>query len=211
MPLAWLYVTEMIEINLLPEELRVKTKEKAPEQVTIKNGASFNQDQLFVYAIPALLALFVLAHFYFAMITLSKNGRLASLNRKWMDLSPQKKALDEFSREFSAVSQDAGLTQLLIKQRILWAQKLNKLSLNLPVGVWFNEIALTKQNITIQGSVISLKMDELNLINKLIDSLKADNEFFKDFASFELSNVQKRTVGSYDIADFVLVGVLKSK
>lgn len=201
----------MIEINLLPEELRVKTKEKASEQVTIKNGSSFNHDQLFVYAIPALLALFVLAHFYFAMITVSKNGRLASLNRKWMDLAPQKEALDEFSWEFSAVSQDASLTQLLIKQRILWAQKLNKLSLNLPVGVWFNDISLAKQSITIQGSVISLKMEELNLINKLIDSLKADNEFFKDFASFELSNVQKRAVGSYDVADFVLVGVLKSK
>ena len=201
----------MIEINLLPEELRVKTKEKAGNQAAIKRGLSFNHDQLFVYAIPALLVLLVLAHFYFMIITVSKNWRLASLSRKWTDLAPQKKALDEFSREFSAVSQDAGLTQLLIEQRILWAQKLNKLSLNLPVGVWFNDISLAKQNITIHGSVISLKMEELNLINKLLDTLKADNEFFKDFASFELSNVQKRAVGSYDIAEFVFAGVLKSK
>lgn len=201
----------MIEINLLPEELKVKTREKASEQVTIKSGSFFNQDQLFVYAIPVILVLFVLTHFYFGVVSISKNGQLASLNRKWIELGPQKKALDEFSSEYSTAAQSAGLVQLLIKQRILWAQKLNSLSLNLPAGAWFNDISLVKQNITIQGSVVSLKMEELNLINKLLDSLKADNEFSKDFSGLELSNVQKRTVGSYDVADFVLQGVLKLK
>lgn len=201
----------MIEINLLPQELRVKTKEKAPQQVVVTAIAGFNRDKLFIYAIPVLLGLFVLAHLYFAVIGIAKGGHLASLKRKWMELEPQKKTLDEFSQQYSLVSQDAGLTQLLINQRILWAQKLNKLSLNLPAGVWFNDLSLVKQSLTIQGSVISLKMEELNLINKLLDSLKADNEFFKDFASLELSSVQKRSIGSYDIADFVLTGILKSK
>ncbi len=201
----------MIEINLLPEESRVKTKEKASGQMVIKSGSAFNPDQLFIYAIPVILVLLVLAHLYFGVISVSKNGSLASLNRKWIELGPQKKVLDEFSSEYSASSQDAGLTQLLIKQRVLWADKLNKLSLNLPAGVWFNDITLAKQSLTIQGSVISLKMDELNLINKLLDSLKADNEFFKDFASLELSNVQRRTVDSYDITDFILQGTLRTR
>ncbi len=201
----------MIEINLLPQELRVKTKEKALEQVIVMTTTGFSRDKLFIYAIPVLLGLFVLAHLYFAVITMVKGGQLASLKHKLVDLEPQKKILDEFNQQYSATSQDAGLTQLLISQRALWAQKLNKLSLNLPAGVWFNDILLVKQNLTIQGSVVSLKMEELNLINRLLDSLKADNEFFKDFASLELSNVQKRSIGSYDIADFVLTGTLKSK
>ncbi|MDO8489663.1 MAG: PilN domain-containing protein [Candidatus Omnitrophota bacterium] len=201
----------MIEINLLPEELRVKTKEKVVEQVTMESGSTFKQDQLFVYAIPVLFVLFVLVHLYFGVVSISQNVRLASLNRKWIDFGPQKKVLDEFNLKYSAASQDAGLTQLLIKQRVLWAQKLNDLSLNLPVGVWFNDISFTKQNITIQGSVISLKMDELNLINKLLDGLKTDSEFSKDFTNLELSNVQRRTVGSYDITDFVLQGTLRPR
>lgn len=203
----------MIEINLLPEELRVKTKEKVPEQVqvVVQNPAGFQPDHLFIFAIPVLLVLFVITHIYFGIVTISKNSQLTALNKKWTAFAPQKKVLDEFSQQNSTASQDAGITQLLIKQRILWAQKLNKLSLNLPPGVWFNDIAFNKQVITIQGSVISLKMEELNLINKLLDSLKADNEFYKDFSSLELSNVQKRTVGTYDISDFVLQGVLKSK
>ncbi len=201
----------MIEINLLPQELRVKTKEKAPEQFMVTIMTGFSRDKLFIYAIPVLLGLFVLAHLYFAVIGIAKGGQLASLKRKWMALEPQKKIVDEFNQQYSVVSQDASLTQLLISQRILWAQKLNKLSLNLPAGVWFNDLTLSKQNLTIQGSVTSLQKEELSLINKLLDNLKSDQEFFKDFSNFELSNAQKRPVGSYDIADFVLLGVLKAK
>ncbi|MDD5108269.1 MAG: PilN domain-containing protein [Candidatus Omnitrophica bacterium] len=201
----------MIEINLLPEELRVKTREKVSEQVTVETRSFLNQDQLFVFAIPVLLSLLVLVHLYFGVVSISQNGKLASLNRKWIELGPQKKVLDEFNQRYSTASQDAGLMQLLIRQRVLWAQKLNDLSLNLPVGVWFNDISFVKQNITIQGSVVSLKMEELNLINRLLNSLKTDNGFSKDFTNLELSNVQKRAVGSYDVADFVLQGALKLK
>ncbi|MDD5465430.1 MAG: PilN domain-containing protein [Candidatus Omnitrophica bacterium] len=201
----------MIEINLLPQELRVKTKEKTLEQVMVTTMTGVSRDKLFIYAIPVLLGLFILAHLYFAVIGIAKGGQLASLKRKWTALEPRKKILDEFNRQYSAVSQDAGLTQFLISQRILWAQKLNKLSLNLPAGVWFNDLSLGKQNLIIQGSVISLQKEELVLVNKLLDNLKSDKEFFKDFSNFELSNAQKRNIGSYDVADFVLVGALKSK
>ncbi|MHB8155446.1 MAG: hypothetical protein ACYDFR_05280, partial [Candidatus Omnitrophota bacterium] len=84
-------------------------------------------------------------------------------------------------------------------------------SLNLPSGVWFNEIKISVKDMIIQGSVISLVKEEVNLINKLLENLKADSEFSRDFVSFELSNVQKKNVGGYDIADFILTGALKVK
>lgn len=201
----------MIEINLLPEEFRIKTKTKNPEQSLVKSRAALIQDRVFIYAIPALLAVFVLAHLYFTVILISKNGQLVSLNRKWLDLAAQKKALDEFNAEFSTVSKDASVLAQLDRQRILWAQKLNALSLHLPAGVWFNDIILSGNNFTIKGSVISLQKEEVSLINKLLDNLKITPEFSKDFSSFELSSVQKRSLGGYDIADFVLVGALKSR
>lgn len=201
----------MIEINLLPEELRVKVRAKNPEQVSVKSSLGFNQDQLFIYAIPVLLGIFVLAHLYFAAAVIFKNGKLVSLNRKWLAMEPQKKTFDEFNKEFSAVYQEAGITQVLNNQRVLWAQKLNKLSLNLPAGVWFNDITVNSKNITIQGSVVSLEREEVGLIHKLLDNLKADTAFSKDFSGFELSNVQKRNIEGYDVADFVFTGVLKNK
>ncbi|MDD5097546.1 MAG: PilN domain-containing protein [Candidatus Omnitrophica bacterium] len=201
----------MIEINLLPEELRIKTKSKNLEQVTVTKSAAFGSEQLFIYAIPILLGLFVCAHVYFAVISMAKNNQLVTLNSQWVKLEPQKKALDEFNNEYSNVSQDANLAQLLTGKRIVWAQKLNELSLNLPSGVWFNEITINAKDIVIQGSVISLAKEEVNLLNKLLENLKEDGEFSKDFVSFELSNVQKKNIGGYDIADFILTGVLKVK
>ena len=201
----------MIEINLLPEELKIKTKTKNLEHSTVTKTASFNPEQLFIYAVPVLLGVLVCVHVYLAVIAISKSSQLVTLNRKWIELEPQKKALDEFNSEYSSTSEDASVAQLLTNKRILWAQKLNKLSLNLPSGVWFNEVTISAKDIVIQGSVISLQKEEVNLINKLLENLKIDNEFSKDFVSFELSSVQKRNVGGYDIADFILTGVLKTK
>lgn len=199
----------MIKINLLPQELRVKTKIKDQEYKAIIKQLAFNQNQLFVYAIPVLLGLLVCLHVYFAAVSISKNGQLLALNRKWVELAPQKKALDEFNNDSSAISADSSLMELLNSKRILWAQKLNKLSLNLPSGVWFEAITVSAKEIVIQGSVISLTKKEINLINKLLENLKIDNEFSRDFISFELSNVLKKNVGGYDVADFILTGKIK--
>lgn len=201
----------MIQINLLPEELKIKTKGRNSDPAVIKNPLALIQERLFIYAIGAVLALFILAHFFLAVLLISKNRQLVSLNRKWLDSAAQKKEVDEFNREFSATFQDSSVLAQLSRQRILWAQKLNALSLHLPAGVWFNEILLNGNSLTIKGSVISLQKEEVVLINRLLDNLKAAVEFSKDFSGFELSNVQKRSLGGYDIADFVLVGALKPR
>jgi Tfp pilus assembly protein PilN len=201
----------MIEINLLPDELKLKTKGRALGQELTKNQSALIQERVLIYALPAILALLILVHLYFAILLISKNGQLVVLNRKWHSLAPQKQALDEFNQEFSATAQDAGLLAQLSLQRVLWAQKLNALSLHLPAGVWFNDIVLSSSNLTIRGSVVSLEKEEVGLINRLLDNLKTQPDFSKDFSSFELSSVQTRSLGGYDIADFVLVGVLKTK
>ncbi|MFA5200038.1 MAG: PilN domain-containing protein [Candidatus Omnitrophota bacterium] len=201
----------MIEINLLPEDLRIKVRTKNTEAAVVKTAAVLKQDLFFIYAIPAILGIFVVLHLYFAVAVMLKNGKLISLNKKWLEMEPQKKVFDEFNKEFSAASADAGMAQGLISKRVGWTQKLNKLSLNLPSGVWFNEISTNSKGITIQGSVISLEKEEIHLINKFMDNLKADTGFSKDFSGFELSNVQKRQIEGYEVADFVLTGVLKSK
>jgi len=201
----------MIEINLLPEELKIKTKGRSVDQAIVRSPLALMQDRLFVYAIPVILILFILIHLYFAVILISKNGQLINLNRKWADSAVQKKALDEFNQDFSVVSADASVLGQLSRQRIIWAQKLNALSLHLPAGVWFNDITLNSDSLTIKGAVISLQKEEVSLINRLLDSLKTLPEFTKDFFTFELTSVQKRSFGGYDISDFVLVGGLKPR
>jgi Tfp pilus assembly protein PilN len=201
----------MIEINLLPEELRSKIKGHSTEAIKEVTPSGLPGERLLIYFIPAVLGLLILAHLCLTVLLVIKNTELASLSRKWSDSATQRKALEEFNGEFSGNQQYAGFLQQQVAQRILWAQKLNELSLQLPAGVWFNEILMSNGNLTVRGSVISLEKNEVGLLNKLLDNLKATTAFAKDFTSLELNNLQKRTVGGYDIADFVIVGALKTK
>jgi len=198
----------MIEINLLPVELRVKTKGK-------KNGSQacakfkIDREKFFLFALPGVLAVLICLHLFFAVLVILKNNALISLNKKWIGLEQQKKTLDAFNAEYSFRAQDAGFIQKITQNRVFWAAKLNKLSLNLPPGVWFNSISIDTKGLNIQGSVVSLQKKEVNLINDLIDNLKADEDFSKDFTSIAVSSVQKKSVGGYDIGDFTLLGEFK--
>jgi Tfp pilus assembly protein PilN len=201
----------MIEINLLPEELRSKIKGRLSSGAKDAAHSVLLQERLLLYLIPGILVFLILAHLYLTVLLLTKNAEFASLNRKWIALAPQRKALEEFNRDFSGQEQYSGFLQQQAARRMLWAQKLNELSRQLPAGIWFNEISMHGTNLTVRGSVISLEKNEVGLLNKLLDNLKATSAFARDFSGFELNNLQKRTVGGYDIADFVIVGTLKTK
>lgn len=189
----------MIEINLLPVDEKVK-------RAKIGIGSKY-----FPYLIPLSLGLLMLVHVCLFAVYIIKNYQLSALDNKWGKLKPQRELLDSFKKEYAASAFNAEVIQQLDSQRLYWAEKLNRLSLNLPPGIWFTEILLTPDNFTLKGSVISLEKEEMNLINKFIDSLRKDKDFFKDFNSLELNSVQRREIGSYEVIDFILAGTLKSK
>lgn len=203
-----LYVNNMIEINLLPEELKTKTKNK---KTTSSAGPFIFETKYIFYIVPLVFGILICTHIYLGLVYFVKSGQLRQLSSKWQGLEPQRKELEVFNSEYAVISENAKAIQQLSQSRINWAQKLNLLSLGLPSGVWYTEISVTANDFLLQGSVVALQKEELTLINKLIFNLKNDPAFFKDFNNLELNSVQKRNIGGYDIADFVLQGALKSK
>lgn len=193
----------MIEINLLPETLRQETKAK-------KSGLGIDLNKLF-YILPAISAMAICIHLYLAILTTVKNSRLKALNNQWQKLAPERKSLEDFNKEYAIISEDASTIQKLSRERISWSEKLNRLSLLLPNGIWFRELSVSRDTFLLQGSALSLREEGMNLIQRLIDNIKNDNIFFKDVRSLELNSVQKRIIAGYDIDDFVLTGVLKSQ
>jgi Tfp pilus assembly protein PilN len=189
----------MIEINLLPGELKFRAKKISLEL------------NYFLYLIPVVFGIVICVHIYLAALNITKSYQFSALNNKWKKIELQRKELEDFKNEHDLLSADAEIIQQLIAQRINWSEKLNKLSLNLPSGIWFNEMVLTRKDFTLKGSVISLQKEEFSLINKFINNLKNDAAFFKDFNNLELSSAQKRVVGGYDISDFILIGTLREK
>ena len=184
----------MIEINLLPENLKEK------------KGARNIDYRKILFFIPAIFAILLISHFYLLGVQIIRNARLGPLNKKWQQLAPQKKNLEAFQPQLSG---SAKAIQELTAQRVNWANKLNKLSQYLPRGIWFTEMTVSGKDFNLKGAVISLEKQEMALINKFMDSLYSDAAFFKDFSKLELGSSQRKTIGGYDVAEFILTGNLK--
>lgn len=199
----------MIEINLLPEELRNKVvRVKKPGATT---ALADLEPKLFILLIPLVFGILISLQLIIGVLGLAKSFQANALNGKWRSLQPERKALEEFNDEYNLVSQDTQIIQQLMRDRVIWAEKLNALSLNLPSGIWFEELSLNTKELALRGAVISLNKEELSLIKQLIDNLKNDPFFFKDFSSLELGSAKKKVFGSYEITEFTLNAALKPR
>lgn len=187
----------MIEINLLPEELRQKDRK-------------FSVDTRYiVFLIPAVVSALVCVHLALSTVLIVKTSQLGYLNAAWQKLGGKRELLEKYKKEDDLLSQDSRMAQQLSSESVRWSEKLNTLSLALPAGVWFNKLTVSGKDFVLRGSVVSLQKDEMTAINKFLDSLKNDPAFFNTFVSLELESVKRDAVGGYDVVAFTLKGALK--
>ncbi|KPK96928.1 MAG: hypothetical protein AMJ95_11675 [Omnitrophica WOR_2 bacterium SM23_72] len=191
----------MIEINLLPEELKAKVSSRK-DRVTI-------EIKYFVYLIPLTLVLLLLVHINLGVLLAAKHNQIAGLNKKLLSMEPEKKQLEIFNKESALQTQDSSAIKAWVEERVVWSEKLLALNNSLLPGIWFTELSVTPPNFTLRASVVSLQKEEMDIIKKFIDLLKSDTTFFKNFSSLELGSVQRRTIGSFDVLDFTLAGTLR--
>lgn len=187
----------MIEINLLPDELRVRKQ---------NNPGDLNY---LIYLIPLFIAIVVIIHLYFGLVYLTRTIFLSSLNNKWKVLEPQRNTLTNLKNESALQSSESKILKQVNDKLIKLAFKINKLSLELPSGVWFNDFTYDGKSLTLKASVVSLKDEHLELINKFLDNLKNDKVFIGDFNSLDLGPLQRKVVGSFDVVDFLIIGDIK--
>ena len=153
--------------------------------------------------------LLISVHIVIAILGAASFGEQSALKGKWEKMLPERKALEEFNSEHVLYSGDARDIQKLVSERINWAEKLNRLSLVLPSGMWFESISVSGKAFNLHGKVVSLAKEEVSLLRNFVDEIKNKPDFIKNFSSLELSSIQKETIGGYEVADFNLAGVLK--
>lgn len=189
----------MIEINLLPEELKAKAKK-----------TDTDQKYLLLLAPPAILVILLFLHLLFGIKGILVSQQLNSLNRKWKQLQPEVTKLQAYNEEFAPTTADGKALQQFLSERVIWSEKLNKLSLYLPNGIWFTSFSLSDKEFVLNGSAVSLQTETMSLVNTFIGNLKKDTNFYNDFQSLQLASAQSKQIGSYEVLDFVLKGSLKS-
>lgn len=200
----------MIELNLLPEELRKKKKKfEMPEIPVVMIAAWFIG---FLAVLQLLLGGWVL---------LSKR-QLVALDTKWLALAPEKAELDSIRKVLLGDGRKTNAIEALIAQRLSWARLLDELSNSLSANIWFTELAYRKdsaglsgggaavESLTLSGSAAARGEQATQDIARFIKALKANKSFFKYFDDIELVSINKGLHADEELMNFTLACKFKT-
>ncbi len=213
----------MPQINLLLSGVGKKKKVKSLEipsiELTKVNSVFLPISYL---AIAFLLFIWLIISF---VIVKDKRELVALENKKSkLTASPQEINLANLKKQ--QLTTKSALLDELSSRKFFWFEKLARVALFVPDGVWLNEISLDKDNtpsspaeakkeknagelpldkyiLTIKGSAFAYKIqDAVTLIGKFNNLLKEDKNFAKDFSEVTLSGVSKSSISKTDIMNF---------
>jgi len=192
----------MIEINLLPPEMR-KKKLELPEIPLMPVGVG-------------ILCVFVIGSLILGLAVHRKNSQLKILRREWEERIPLKKEADGFKAEIERLRRKSALLEDLSKRRFLWSVKLNSLSDLIPMGIWLTELSLDEMGemrfLTLEGIAMPFKGQEMiALVTRFMDALKNDKRFFFGLEDIELGPIERIKVEEAEVMRFSLICRLKER
>ncbi|KPK38870.1 MAG: hypothetical protein AMJ78_09375 [Omnitrophica WOR_2 bacterium SM23_29] len=187
----------MIEINLLPQELRKKKKQplKLPRLPALPIVAGIIGCLIFIQVLLLIMVQAKKASFN------SLNKKLTSISTLNAEAKGVEDKLKEFSSKVDAVNK-------LSTSRFNWGEKLNDLSDSVVSGIWLRRIyvksAEPKRLLILEGSSIVSGAEEPGSIGKFVNSLKENSSFSEDFDEIELTKVERRKIGRTEVIDFII-------
>lgn len=201
----------MIEINLLPKELRVTRK-------------FFVLNKEFYISVGLGAGMILLAFFLFLLaIVGGQEMALTKTEKELGRLDSDRRGIKELKADIRFLQSQSQTAEGLLKHSLLWSKKMNQASDLLQSGIWLTKLELQSRSISsekrelkgdaallIQGRVYSRDREEAAVVGKYISALKGNEDFFKDFEDIRLENVQSRLLGGVSVSEFTLVCSLKT-
>ncbi len=194
----------MIEINLIPANLRKKDKRGSEALAFMNLPKEFVLGCLTLF----ILILFIM-HASLLGLWLSKSARHNLSQSQWNQMAGDKMTIDTIDKQLKDLKAKIALiSKNTSKNSIIWSQKLNIISDSVPKGVWLRKISWTKNDLLIEGNAY-LPSQEIAIVGNFVSSLKKDKEFMKDFKSLELNSISRIKKGATEVADFSISAKLK--
>jgi len=186
----------MIEVNLLPKELRKPARKVNIELPDVK----------FVPIAIGLVALIIFIQLALSFTVNAKRRRVVELEKKWSDLRPKKEEVLVIDRQVNALGDRLNSISDIKKTSVSWARKLNALSDSLIPGMWLTSLTVEddsgRRYLSIRGNISSFWKDETAMIGKFMKTLKENRSFAKDFEEIKLDTIQQKTVKDSEVMDF---------
>lgn len=195
----------MIDINLIPENLKKKRKSHMlPAALNIPQEA-------IIGLVGGLFVLLLLVHVVLQLIIFVKFAQHARYKNRWEKLSPEKEKTDLIVSQLrSNQSKIKSIEEITTSKRVTWAQKLNDISDSIPRGVWLNKISVEDKVVVIEGSAVSKIKDEMiSMVGLFAANLKEQKNFMMDLTNLEVGSIQRRKSQVAEVADFTITAKLK--
>lgn len=182
----------MIEINLLPSK-----KLTLPDNKTL------------VYIIFAIVGFLILLHLLLGLWVVIRQYQLKNLNNQWPQFKSDKEKIDALKKDLNSLESNVKTVEKLTTKRIIWSKKLETISNLMPKGIWLTYLTISPDKFSLQGSAISKKGEEMALISKFLNDLKANTDFSKQIKNLEIGPLQRRLIKDWEVIDFVFAGNIK--
>lgn len=183
----------MIEINLLPDELRRGQK------------AAFNLPREFLKKIVLLCVFIVfLPNLCVPALVVTRALILKQVDRALDAIAPQRKQIDRIREEDAKFKALEKLFSSLRSSRLSAAPKLNAVSDSLAQGLWLDELSFSGRAWEIKGRCFSASSSEMAQIGQFLNVLKSDKDPARAFGGLELGSVQRKKLGPTEIVEWII-------
>lgn len=195
----------MIDINLIPDQLRKRRKSD------FFSGGVFNIPREVLVGIGGgILVMLLLVDGMFFIAKIIKFLEYQHVKSKWQAIQPEKATMDTIKQNLQEVQKEVkSIKDIVDGQSSSWSQKLNALSDSLPKGVWLRKITLNDKQLFIEGSTVSQGQSEIINVGSFVSNMKKDSQFMNDFESIEVDYIQSRKTEGLQVSDFTILAKLK--
>jgi len=202
----------MIELNLLPKELRTKKKRRS----TVKTHV------VSVWAIVAgLAAAIVLTHLLLVLLVRINTDLSKTLEDKWQQIQPQRKRTEKLTAEISALERRVMAIREIAKPGLNWTKLLSGLNQAVIPNIWLSGLKLKfsdsagekdlPSTLYINGYALGKSEEATAYVGKFITSLKETKDFSGYFDVIELQDMKNRNITGEEVMLFRMNCRFKSR
>lgn len=227
----------MIEINLLPEEIKKRRSSFKKIDLT-----KLNVENIKILEIGAgIIVVLMVIQVTLFLVGIYAGTTLNSLDKRYQKILPEKKEADLLKTQVDAINKKTGAIDELMVKRFSWSRKLNDLSDAMTPGVWLRNLSYSDklierpvsgesrfaksrgQNnsprppvekvlmryILLEGSAAGSGEDRTAAIAKFIKSLKDSESFYSDFSDIELGAIKADKIDQEEVMSFEITCLFK--
>lgn len=193
----------MIELNLLPRELRKKKKKHFGRMPSLP----------FLPIAAGLIAVFISLNFVLIFFEIHKKKSLSVLNKKWESMRPEREKTEKLTSEILSFEKRVAATRKIAEPDLKLVNLLEGLSKGVDPNIWIERLDLKSVKrfdsgnngfLEIEGYAIGKNEKATLLVAKFISNLEGIKEFSDICETIELKNINKREFSGEEVMRFKL-------